>query len=894
MREQKEQEKQNELLRVVAEKNHEQVIEYDVKEDHAVVYAVENDRFEVLFDVEDYIQKNRYGSVFIDPEDRKVFRRAVHTCLQKEGTVMVDVRYQGKDSPSEWYSCYLVSIAGENGEIDRMVGRFRNIQQEKIITERMRRRAEIDVLTNVYNHKAFEEYCAKELAECTTNALFIMLDVDDFKMINDTQGHAVGDMVLSQTGSILSEVTGDCGFVGRLGGDEFAVFVSGFENTVEMEEFCVTMRESLKKIIFDMEYSVSIGAAKLNGRRISFPDFYFEADRAVYAAKRGGKNRIVFYDQIKDQEEPQQEVPDALEPILPQGDENSMLRQLRTCMETLGKEGIGDAFMQTFESLRQYFDADGVVLAYAKDGAIRYVEECHRETAQMMARLVTEGVESGDAEAFIREMGKLGDVMFLNIKSLRESHPVIYEYLAEIRAWSAAGVSLYTGERLLGILMVLNPHRHLEESGVLSMLGATLVARIELRNLQEQQEYDRTHDKLTNLWNREGLSVMARTGEDNMFRSLGVITTDVIHLSEINKQFGYISGNRKLTEVADLLKSLFPNYRIYRYDEDEMLVLCINIKRQEMEQQVENLQKRLAGLGFGVAMGYSWSAHPQTRSQIAEAEVLMSNDKLKLMHGTTVMKRMEQSVIDEINDLMERGRYLVYLQPKVDIHTGRTEGAEALIRQLDDELGIVGPGMFIPVLEHYNLVHMIDLFVLDEVFRYQKEQIREGHRTVPISVNFSKMTIMYPELIEKVTQMVQKYDIPVELIHIEVTETVGDMDHVLIENVANSLKELGFRLSMDDFGSHYSNLAVLIQYDFDSAKIDRSMVTEITNNRKSRILLDYMTSMINDLGIHCIVEGIETKEQVDILKKTKAEMIQGFYFGKPVPKEKFYEAFIAE
>ena len=92
------------------------------------------------------------------------------------------------------------------------------MQQEKAITERMRRRAEIDVLTNVYNHKAFEEYCAKELAECTTNALFVMLDIDDFKMINDTQGHAVGDMVLSQTGSILSEVTGDRGIVGRLGG----------------------------------------------------------------------------------------------------------------------------------------------------------------------------------------------------------------------------------------------------------------------------------------------------------------------------------------------------------------------------------------------------------------------------------------------------------------------------------------------------------------------------------------------------------------------------------------------------------------------------------------------------------------------------------------------------
>ena len=300
MREQKEQEKQNELLRVVAEQNHERLIEYDVKEDRAVVYAIENDRFEVLFDIEDYVKKNHYGSVFIDPEDKKVFRRAMHACLQKEGTVTVDVRYCEKENQPEWYRFYLVSIAEEDGKTDRMVGRFCCVQQEKAITERMRRRAEIDVLTNVYNHKAFEEYCAKELAECTTNALFVMLDIDDFKMINDTQGHAVGDMVLSQTGSILSEVTGDRGIVGRLGGDEFAVFASGFQNSVEMEEFCVSLRENLKKIIFDMEYSVSIGAAKLDGRRISFPDFYYEADRAVYAAKRGGKNRIVFYDQIKE------------------------------------------------------------------------------------------------------------------------------------------------------------------------------------------------------------------------------------------------------------------------------------------------------------------------------------------------------------------------------------------------------------------------------------------------------------------------------------------------------------------------------------------------------------------------------------------------------------------
>lgn len=291
MREQKEQEKQNELLRVVAEQNHERLIEYDVKEDRAVVYAIENDRFEVLFDIEDYVKKNHYGSVFIDPEDKRYFaERCMPACKRRDCYGRCPLLRKRKSTGMVPF--YLVSIAEEDGKTDRMVGRFCCVQQEKAITERMRRRAEIDVLTNVYNHKAFEEYCAKELAECTTNALFVMLDIDDFKMINDTQGHAVGDMVLSQTGSILSEVIGDRGIVGRLGGDEFAVFASGFQNSVEMEEFCVSLRENLKKIIFDMEYSVSIGAAKLDGRRISFPDFYYEADRAVYAAKRGGKTGL--------------------------------------------------------------------------------------------------------------------------------------------------------------------------------------------------------------------------------------------------------------------------------------------------------------------------------------------------------------------------------------------------------------------------------------------------------------------------------------------------------------------------------------------------------------------------------------------------------------------------
>ena len=297
MREQKEQEKQNELLRVVAEQNHERLIEYDVKEDRAVVYAIENDRFEVLFDIEDYVKKNHYGSVFIDPEDKKVFRRAMHACLQKEGTVTVDVRYCEKENQPEWYRFYLVSIAEEDGKTDRMVGRFCCVQQEKAITERMRRRAEIDVLTNVYNHKAFEEYCAKELAECTTNALFVMLDIDDFKFINDIYGHVYGDKALRSLADSMKAFFPSDALLGRNGGDEFCILLKNYsyEDVKEkLQQFTMAPKTFSYK---GKEYPfyISLGYSEYPTFASNRSQLMRCADAALYEIKLHGKNGCMAY-----------------------------------------------------------------------------------------------------------------------------------------------------------------------------------------------------------------------------------------------------------------------------------------------------------------------------------------------------------------------------------------------------------------------------------------------------------------------------------------------------------------------------------------------------------------------------------------------------------------------
>lgn len=884
-----------ELLKVIAEQNQEKILEYDTLSDEAVVYKIVNGQFVTLYQVSGYVDEEKYGKVFVAPEDMKTFQKSIRACLKKPSHVTVDVRFvEKKGKKSEWNRCYMASVVGEDGRVKQIVGRFLSIHKEKEQNEKMRRQAEIDVLTNVYNHMAFEKVCEKSIKNCKSNALFLMMDIDDFKMINDTQGHAVGDLVLSQTGEILNAVIGDRGVVGRLGGDEFAAFVWNFSDKNEMEEFCERLRKKLKTIIFDMEYSSSMGVSILGSRKISFQDMYYEADQAVYEAKRRGKNRVIFFQDVEKSIGQQAKVTDIQTAVQIPGDEHAILENLQQCLELIVAENYENGVQSVLFLLTEFFDADCVALIYGENERLHSLRESHKESAQEMAGRLRKAIHGGTLDAFLNFLVETGEVRISNVKSIQNEHAKLYDMLTRNRIWSLAASALCEQDQHAGVLLVFNPRKHFEESLLLHMVEKYLLIRLLYDHMMEQREYDRTHDKLTGLWNRSSYTQWTKENKNHVFDSFGVITTDIIHLAEINKQFGYFNGNKKLIEVADILKDICAEDRSFRYDEDEMLVICPDIGKSAMEQKVRAVREKLNQLEIGVAMGYSWSLHPRIREQITEAEVVMNNDRLTLMHGADLNKRIEQSVIDEVQGLMSRGCYLVYLQPKVNIHTGRTEGAEALVRQLDDAMGIVGPGLFIPILERYNLVHMIDLFVLEEVFHYQQEQIAMGHRTVPISVNFSKMTILYPELLDRVKALTEKYDIPTGLIHIEVTETIGDMDHVVIENVANHLKQMGFRLSMDDFGSHYSNLSVLIQYDFDSAKIDRSMVMEITSNQKSRIVLDYMTSLINNLGIHCIVEGIETKEQVEILKTTKAEMIQGFYFGKPIPKEEFYDAFMRD
>ena len=143
-------------------------------------------------------------------------------------------------------------------------------------------------------------------------------------------------------------------------------------------------------------------------------------------------------------------------------------------------------------------------------------------------------------------------------------------------------------------------------------------------------------------------------------------------------------------------------------------------------------------------------------------------------------------------------------------------------------------------------------------------------------------------MLSRVLEISNSYDVPNEFVQIEITETVRDMDHVIVNDIAKRLHNMGFKLLMDDFGARYSNLASFVQFSFDTIKIDRAMVMDIVEDKKSALVLRHLISMIQDLNVECVIEGVETREQVEMLKQMNVHDVQGYFFGEPIPKEEFY------
>ena len=994
-----------ELMKIVAENNHERMFEYYVEADEAYIFKIANSSpaQETVYpcfkqNIDTYMSECPADSI-------ESFKKQLDKCLLRPMRTAFQLSFISEDGKSKPVEMYMVSIPDLDKKVCMVAGVMFDIRDEKGL---------LDSLTGTYNHLAFENKCTSLIRQKGTKLLFVMLDVDDFKIVNDTLGHNVGDRVLSQTGQVLKEAVGANGIVGRLGGDEFAAIVFGLEDSDAVDEFCVKLSGKLKNIIFDMEYSASIGMTTGDDRELTFKDLYYEADQAMYYSKRQGKNRISFFDSIRknDVSIPHNsgalshtgvscklsdmeifsydEMPDYILAVdeesrrivfvnkairnssimtATQIDEfiskpfddgfidlflrkkeqgnrvsvfsgkdhpdnivakllgekklivklthkdyngyrllkmidlsnesklNAVMRQIssyRSFMQNFidaindTTEGLG--YKNHLRLIREFYNADCVAVIYNGESEWDTIEEIHIPSAQIMAKVVNESVSSGAIADFLALFNDAGRVFISDIKSIESEFGNLFKRMADVRIWSTSAVLLNKREQCFGAIVVMNPRANSGSLDLIDMVGISISNSLFYEKARAEYEYRLNFDQVTGLRKRETFNNLGESYVEYDCSFMGVFASDIIRLSDINDKFGYMAGNARLRMVANVISGVFTGYDIYRYEQDEIVVFCKDIDKKSFMGLVRIVRESLDDLDVSVSTGFSWTDKPDIARQLSEVRLMYDiekDTKLKSLDST-----MRNKVFKDVVSEIDKGSFMVYYQPKVDSRTGITVGAEALIRFFDGAHGIVGPIHFIEILEENRCSHLIDLFVLDEVCKAQKHRCINEKRVVPVSVNFSKNTLEYAGLLEQVKEIMNRYDLPEGLVQIEITESVGDMDVALINNIAQSLISMGFRLSMDDFGTKYSNLEMLFKFPFSIAKIDRSLVKNLESNEKSRIMLKHLISMIKELGIECVAEGAETVEQVRLLQKFGCNIIQGYFYSKPVTLDVFTSEFV--
>ena len=564
------------------------------------------------------------------------------------------------------------------------------------------------------------------------------------------------------------------------------------------------------------------------------------------------------------------------------------------CWSLIMESNSGDTeYEKILRVLADYYNADCATIVSKTNGKYNEVFEYHKTSGQGVAEGLRASLEQGllekcevllDAEDFMRPR---------HIQEKLLGYPELAEALEKKCVHNTIGIALRKFGELIGVLMIINPRSNMNDLNMLSQLGVFFGTDLVRKLLTDNKTFEADHDILTKLWSREFFNNGWMMDYYPIFKDgMGVFTADIYRLKDINRQLGYQTGNKRIVALADMLRQVFVGYSMFRYDDDQVIAICHNVDQRQFQKMVDYAKELISEMDFEISYGFSWKQEPMIPEAINEAESYLAIHRAYLekenASAQKLSKKIEKDVLQEIRE----GNFRMFLQPKVDIHKNKTVGAEALIRLYHPNKGFISPAMFIPVLEQQNEVHLIDLFILGRTFQFQKAARDAGREIVPISVNFSKNTLMYPKLMEFIAEQCELYGMPDKSICIEITETISNMDHMEVKNIARELHALGFSISMDDFGTQYSNMAVLTQFDFDTVKIDRSMVVNIVNDEKSKLILKHTVAMLKDLGMEIVIEGVETAEQVAVLAELGCDIVQGFFFGRPEAEEKFYELFM--
>jgi len=425
------------------------------------------------------------------------------------------------------------------------------------------------------------------------------------------------------------------------------------------------------------------------------------------------------------------------------------------------------------------------------------------------------------------------------------------------------------------------------------------------QKMLREQYYLANFDSLTGLYNRNHFIEKATDfmKADPKQRYI-LICSNIRHFKALNDMFGERIGDNVLQSIAEGLRKDDDHDRVYGRIGGDSFAICMPedhfhvdayLRKSRQVFQLPYLQYPVVNhtgiyrvenvnLSVSVMCDRAMLAIASIRNDYQQ-EVIYYDEKLrdKLLH--------EQEILKDVKAAFEEGQFVIYLQPQMNHRTRTVIGAEALVRWNHPEKGLIPPAQFIPVLEKYGMVTQLDRHVWELACKQLSKWRKEGNY-LPISVNISGKDFFYTDLYDTFTGLIKKYDIPAECLRLEITETTFAMDLKQQLDMIERLREAGFFIEMDDFGSGYSSLNTLKNMPIDVLKMDMAFMSETDKYKRGPDILQMVVAMADRLAMPVIAEGVETKEQADFLVAIGCDVIQGYYYAKPMSVaelEKFIE-----
>lgn len=377
------------------------------------------------------------------------------------------------------------------------------------------------------------------------------------------------------------------------------------------------------------------------------------------------------------------------------------------------------------------------------------------------------------------------------------------------------------------------------------------------------------------------------------------IQFDIVRFKLINDTYGEPLGTQLLNYINDVLRVFCNENQLYcRLSADVFMVVTPYNEIKDIYRFIRALEKRMTGFkgikyefAFGVYLVSDRSVPSRTMGDsagLARAEVKGNAlENIGIYNASLKNKlKIKRDIEQRMKFALDNGEFVMFLQPKYSISGNNIIGAEALVRWIHPEKGIIPPNDFIPVFEQNGFIIKLDEYIWECACKLLKKWIDDGYEAVPISVNVSRVHLKNEQFIDYLEKLIEKYNVPKNLIELEITETI---ENINANTMVQAAKNHGFTLLMDDFGSGYSSLNTLKSTPFDVLKIDRSFLSSFMESERGQKIISHTISMSRDIGLDLIAEGVETREQADFLSGCGCDAAQGFYYSKAVPVDEFEE-----